>query len=223
MKAMILAAGYGRRLLPLTETIPKPLVKVGNDALIERNINCLVSNGFNEIIINISHLGGMIKDYLEIKFPDINIIFSYEQEPLGTGGGIFNVIDDIGNESFLVMNSDIYHEIDLSKLPNETEAAHLIGVLNPKHNSKGDFSINDKTVYIKEDDNDLTWSGISLLNPSIFKDQNFKSDSFNLWDNVFPKYFKEKKITAHKSNDLWIDVGTHERLKLANSLYNDQN
>ena len=222
MKVMILAAGYGKRLLPLTKETPKPLLKIGDKTLIQHNIEHLIKNDFTEFVINISHLGHMIENHVREKFSNINIEFSKEDKPLGTGGGILNAIDLLGDENFLVMNSDIFHKIDIKNLPNGIDAAHLIGVPNPSHNQEGDFCIKDNKVAIDEF-NDLTWSGISILNPIIFKEKNFSSDSFNIWDTVLPNYLNNGDISAHKSNDLWIDVGTHERLKLANSLYNDQN
>ncbi|MFL2689911.1 MAG: sugar phosphate nucleotidyltransferase, partial [Gammaproteobacteria bacterium] len=87
MKAMILAAGYGKRLLPLTKDTPKPLLKVGNKTLIERNINNLLESGFSEIVINVSHLSKLIEGHVKEKFPKNNILFSFEERPLGTGGG----------------------------------------------------------------------------------------------------------------------------------------
>ena len=222
MKVMILAAGYGKRLLPFTKETPKPLLKVGNKTLIQHNIEHLIKNDFTEFVINISHLGHMIENHVKEKFSNINIEFSKEDKPLGTGGGILNAIDLLGDENFLVMNSDIFHKIDIKNLTKGIDAAHLIGVPNPSHNQEGDFCIKDNKVAIDEF-NDLTWSGISILNPIIFKEKNFSSDSFNIWDTVLPNYLNNGDISAHKSNDLWIDVGTHERLKLANSLYNDQN
>ena len=108
-------------------------------------------------------------------------------------------------------------------MPKEIDAAHLIGVPNPSHNQEGDFCIKDNNKVAIDEFNDLTWSGISIINPIIFKEKNFSSDSFNIWDTVLPNYLNNGNVSAHKSNDLWIDVGTHERLKLANSLYNDQN
>ena len=208
MKVMILAAGYGKRLLPLTKETPKPLLKVGNKTLIQHNIEHLIKNDFTEFVINISHLGHMIENHVKEKFSNINIEFSKEDKPLGTGGGILNAIDLLGDENFLVMNSDIFH---------------LIGVPNPSHNQEGDFCIKDNNKVAIDEFNDLTWSGISIINPIIFKEKNFSSGSFNIWDTVLPNYLNNGNVSAHKSNDLWIDVGTHERLKLANSLYNDQN
>ena len=223
MKVMILAAGYGKRLLPLTKETPKPLLKVGNKTLIQHNIEHLIKNDFTEFVINISHLGHMIENHVKEKFSNINIEFSKEDKPLGTGGGILNAIDLLGDENFLVMNSDIFHKIDIKNLPKAIDAAHLIGVPNPSHNQSGDFCIKENNIVVIDGVNDLTWSGISIINPIIFKEKNFSSGSFNIWHTVLPNYLNNGNVSAHKSNDLWIDVGTHERLKLANSLYNDQN
>lgn len=223
MKAMILAAGFGKRLLPLTENLPKPMLKVGDQTLIERNINYLIKNGFSEIIINVSHHGDLLIEHVNNIFPDHNILFSIEEKPLGTGGGVLNALEMIEDEVFLVMNSDIFHNIKIMDLPKDIEAAHLIGVSNPDHNSNGDFTINESIVEIKKDHNNLTWSGISIINPIIFRENSFKAKTFNMWDTVLPKYIINKKVTGHVSSELWIDVGTPERLNLANRVYNDEN
>ena len=223
MKAMILAAGFGKRLLPLTEVTPKPLLMIGKKTLIERNIEYLLNNGFSEIVINVSHLSEQIIEHVNEKFPDIKINFSVENKPLGTGGGIQNAIPVIGSDPFLCVNADIFHEIKINDLSFDVEAAHLIGVPNPEHNKEGDFSINNGTVVVNEIKNMLTWSGISVINPKIFSDIQSRENSFNMWDSVLPKYIKKGIVTGHLSKDTWIDVGTKDRLKLANSVYNDQN
>tara|TARA_Y100000589_G_scaffold87208_1_gene81324 strand:- start:640 stop:1311 length:672 start_codon:yes stop_codon:yes gene_type:complete len=223
MKAMILAAGFGKRLLPLTEVTPKPLLMIGKKTLIERNIEYLLNNGFSEIVINVSHLSEQIIEHVNEKFPDIKINFSVENKPLGTGGGIQNAIPVIGSDPFLCVNADIFHEIKINDLSFDVEAAHLIGVPNPEHNKEGDFSINNGVVVVNEIKNMLTWSGISVINPKIFSDIQSRENSFNMWDAVLPKYIKKGIVTGHLSKDTWIDVGTIDRLKLANSVYNDQN
>ena len=223
MKAMILAAGFGKRLMPLTQDTPKPLLKVGNESLIQRNINFLIKNGFSDIVINISYLGDLIEDHIKNVFPNSNILFSYEDRPLGTGGGILNALKILGSETFLLINSDIYHDIDIQNLPNTTDAAHLIGVKNPSHNEQGDFSLTKNKVFIKENINDLTWSGISLINPIIFEENIFESNSFNIWKSVLPKYIKKGMVTGQESYESWIDVGTLDRLKLANTVHNEEN
>ena len=128
----------------------------------------------------------------------------------------------IGDGAFLVMNSDILHNIDIMNLPTDIEAAHLIGVSNPDHNPNGDFTINESIVEIKKDHNNLTWSGISIINPIIFRENSFETKTFNMWDTVLPKYISTNKVTGHISSELWIDVGTPERLNLANRVYNDK-
>ena len=223
MKAMILAAGFGKRLMPLTQDTPKPLLKVGNESLIQRNINFLIKNGFSDIVINISYLGDLIEDHIKNVFPNSNILFSYEDRPLGTGGGILNALKILGSETFLLINSDIYHDIDIQNLPNTTDAAHLIGVKNPSHNEQGDFSLTKNKVFIKENTNDLTWSGISLINPIIFEENIFESNSFNIWKSVLPKYIKKGMVTGQESYESWMDVGTLDRLKLANTVHNEEN
>ena len=223
MRAMILAAGFGKRLLPITEKIPKPLLKVGESTLIQNNIQLLIESGFSEIIINVSYLGEMIKKHIDELFPNQNIIFSFEEKPLGTGGGILKALNLLGDKSFLLMNADIYHKIDLNYLPQEVEAAHLIGVPNPEHNPEGDFNLAKDIVQINQDSNDLTWSGISVMNPLIFRENNFNDNYFDLWNTVLTSYINSGLVTGQISSDLWLDVGTPERLKLANTVYNDQN
>ena len=223
MKAMILAAGFGKRLLPITETTPKPLLKVGNKSLIQRNINLLIENGFSEIIINVSHLGSSIKEHVEEIFPEEKIYFSFEDSPLGTGGGILKALPLLGDEPFLVMNADIFHKIKLENLPDFVEYGHLIGVPNPEYNIHGDFSLSNNFVNINTNSNKLTWSGISVINPVIFKENAFESNSFNMWDAVLLKYINKIAITGQTSFEPWLDVGTLERLKLATSVYNNDN
>ena len=223
MKAFILAAGYGKRLLPLTENSPKPLLKVGDISLIERNIEHVLNSGISEIVINISYLGALVREHVIEKFPNENINFSVEEKPLGTGGGVYKALPLLGSEPFLCMNADLFHNIKLDNLFSDVESALLIGVPNPEHNQMGDFSLDKDIVNINTEGNDLTWSGISIINPRIFKNKYFESTSFNIWESVLLEYIKKKSIKGIRSSDLWIDVGTLDRLKLANTVYNDQN
>ena len=223
MKAFILAAGYGKRLLPLTENSPKPLLKVGDKSLIERNIEHILNSGISEIVINISYLGALVREHVIEKFPNENINFSVEEKPLGTGGGVYKALPLLGSEPFLCMNADLFHNIKLDNLFSDVESALLIGVPNPEHNQMGDFSLDKDIVNINTEGNDLTWSGISIINPRIFKNKYFESTSFNIWESVLLEYIKKKSIKGIRSSDLWIDVGTLDRLKLANTVYNDQN
>jgi MurNAc alpha-1-phosphate uridylyltransferase len=223
MKAMILAAGYGRRMMPLTENLPKPLLKIGNESLIERNINALLAAGFNDIIINVSYLGGMIKEHVLEIFPNANISFSEEEIPLGTGGGVLNAIGLLGKDPFLLINADIYHQINLKDIRQDVDIAHLVGVENPDHNVDGDFSLNADEVSISNNLNECTWSGISIINPIIFDELKIEDAPFDIWKSILIEYVQKNKVTGEFTDSIWIDTGTIDRLELANKTYKDEN
>jgi MurNAc alpha-1-phosphate uridylyltransferase len=223
MKAMILAAGFGKRLKPLTDDIPKPLLKVGNQSLIERNIRSLLNYGFDEIVINVSYLGNMITEHVFELFPNNKIVFSEESQPLGTGGGIVNALELLGDKPFMLINADIYHNINLTALNTDVKAAHLVGVRNPEHNLKGDFSLENNLVCVKSESNDFTWSGISIINPKIFDELEPQEMPFDIWYKVLMQFINNKDVTAEISEDIWIDTGTIDRLELANKTHKDEN
>ena len=223
MKAMILAAGEGKRLQPLTLKTPKPLLKVGQSSLIEDQINRLSKLGINEFVINISYLGEQIKQSLKNHSHFQKISFIEEPFPYGTGGALVNAMDHLGEDPFILCNADIFSEIDLSRLPTSIEAAHLIGISNPNHNQDGDFSLLGSSVIINERINDLTWSGISLVNPKILKQYLNLDFPFDIWNTIMKPLIKERKITAHQDNSLWIDIGTIERLELARASLKEEN
>ena len=223
MKAMILAAGLGKRLKPLTNDIPKPLLKVGNQSLIERNIRSLLNYGFDEIVINVSYLGKMITEHVLEIFPNNKIIFSEESEPLGTGGGIQNALKFLGDKPFMLINADIYHNINLAAIKTVPKYAHLVGVKNPEHNIQGDFSLDNNIVLARSESNDFTWSGISIINPTIFNQQQPQEMPFDIWNSVLMKFINNNKITAEIYEGIWIDTGTIDRLELANKTHKDEN
>ena len=223
MKAMILAAGLGKRLKPLTNDIPKPLLKVGNQSLIERNIRSLLNYGFDEIVINVSYLGNMITEHVLEIFPNNKIIFSKESEPLGTGGGIKNALKLLGDEPFMLINADIYHNINLAAVKTAPKYAHLVGVKNPEHNIQGDFSLDNNIVLARSELNDFTWSGISIINPTIFSQLQTQEMPFDIWNSVLMQFINNNKITAEIYEGIWIDTGTIDRLELANRTHKDEN
>ena len=223
MKAMILAAGLGKRLKPLTNDIPKPLLKVGNQSLIERNIRSLLNYGFDEIVINVSYLGNMITEHVLEIFPNNKIIFSIESEPLGTGGGIKNALKLLGDEPFMLINADIYHNINLAAVKTAPKYAHLVGVKNPEHNIQGDFSLDNNIVLARTELNDFTWSGISIINPTIFSQLQTQEMPFDIWNSVLMQFINNNKITAEIYEGIWIDTGTIDRLELANKTHKDEN
>jgi len=223
MKVMILAAGYGKRMLPLTKTIPKPLLEVAGKTLIQRNIEALLDEGFEDFIINTSYLGSMIKNHVNQKFPSTKINFSEEDQPLGTGGGIVKALSLIGEDPFILINADISHDISIKPLNKNIISAHIIGVENPDHNINGDFSLDGDIVVIKEGKNDFTWTGISVVNPLIFNKYKDHDGFFNIWDPVMLACISDKSVTGEITKGKWIDTGTVGRLELANKMHKDEN
>ena len=223
MKAMILAAGLGKRLLPLTKDTPKPLLSVGQYTLIERVINKLIEHGVDEFIINVSYLADQIKNKLEYIHQNTSMQFLDEPFPYGTGGALVNAMSVLGDKPFILCNADIISESDLTRLPEFTSSAHLIGIKNPDHNLQGDFSLAQETVVIKDEMNECTWSGLSLINPLILKVHEGNAYPFDLWNTILMPLINESEITAHVDDSFWIDVGTIDRLKLARERLKDEN
>lgn len=223
MKAMILAAGLGKRLQPITLDTPKPLLKIGSHSLLETQINRLSDAGVNEFIINISYLGKQIRHALKAHPLREKIEIIEEPFPYGTGGALVNALNELGREPFILCNADIFSYIDLSRLPGTTEHAHLIGVPNPNHNLAGDFSIENSQVFLNAYQNAATWSGISLVNPSILKEHLYLDFPFDIWNTVMVPLIQDAKITAHLDESIWIDIGTIERLELARATVKEEN
>jgi MurNAc alpha-1-phosphate uridylyltransferase len=223
MKCMILAAGYGKRMMPLTKETPKPLLKIGNETLLDRNIKHVLSNGFDEIIINVSHHGDKIKEHLIENYKDHKITLVEEPHPYGTGGALINARDHLGDETILIINADIFHDFDLSKLNRETEYIHLVGVENPDHNTDGDFNIGPDGKVSCDDINQLTWSGISLLNAEILSKIDNYNFPFDSWSGIVLPQIMEEKVTGEIYSDIWLDVGTKDRLELANKILREEN
>tara|TARA_B100000900_G_scaffold102019_1_gene84493 strand:+ start:510 stop:1181 length:672 start_codon:yes stop_codon:yes gene_type:complete len=223
MKAMILAAGLGSRMQPLTRDLPKPLLDVNGISLIEYTINNLRNHGIKEFIINVSYLGEKIKNALKSIEGASNIIFLDEPYPFGTGGALLNAKDSLGSAPFILSTSDILFNPDLTKIPDNVDTAHLIATNNPEHHKGGDFSLNKELVYINEGSNDFTYSGVSVINPRILEKHVSKDYPFDLWRTILTPLIKRSKVTGHFDDSFWIDVGTPERLKLARKVLKDQN
>ena len=223
MKCMILAAGYGKRMMPLTKETPKPLLKIGNETLLDRNIKNVLLNDFDEIIINVSHHGDKIKEHLIKNYIDHKITLVEEPHPYGTGGALVNAKDQLGDGTILIINADIFHVFNLSKLKRETECIHLVGIENPDHNKDGDFNIGPDGKVFCDDINKLTWSGISLLNTDVLSKVNKNNFPFDSWSSIVLPQIKEGKVTGEIYSDIWLDVGTKDRLELANKIIREEN
>ena len=223
MKAMILAAGLGSRMQPITKKIPKPLIDVGGISLIERSINQLIAFGVNEFVINVSYLGDQIKEALQSMDRISKIIFIDEPFPYGTGGALVNARDFLGSDPFILSTADIIIDLSFRQLPPSVETVHLVAVKNPEHNQGGDFSIKENFVLIKDEMNDFTYSGVSVINPNILDAHLSREYPFDLWNTVLKPLIAKSMITAHFDDSLWIDVGTVDRLKLARRVLKDEN
>ena len=170
MKAMVLAAGRGERLRPLTDRLPKALIEVGGRTLLDRHLDRLEASGVREIVINAAHLAERIEAHLQAHpRPGLEIALSIEPEALETAGGIANVIERLGSAPFLLLNADVYCEIDLAVLcarPLDRGLAHLVLVPNPKHRPEGDFSLLGDRVGLGSAPR-YTYSGIAVLSPRL--------------------------------------------------------
>lgn len=210
MKAMILAAGKGERLRPLTLHTPKPLVRAGGVPLIEYHIRALAEAGFSELVINHAWLGEQIEAYLgDGSALGVQIRYSPEGEPLETGGGIHRALPLLGEEPFLVVNGDIWTDYSFHGLRRRLNGlAHLVLVDNPAHHPGGDFTLVDGLV---RDDLSaaLTYSGIAVLSPELF--EGCTAGAFKLAP-LLRKAMAAEKVSGERFAGRWVDVGTHERL-----------
>lgn len=212
MKAMILAAGKGERMRPLTLTTPKPLVRAGGVPLIEYHLRALAAAGFTEIVINHAWLGQQIEDYLgDGSRYGVSIQYSPEGEPLETGGGILRALPLLGSEAFLVVNGDIWTDYDFSVLHRPIAGlAHLVLADNPAHHPVGDFNLIDGQVRDGQPDSaTLTYSGIAVLHPQLFA--GCVAGAFKLAP-LLRTAMADGQVTGEHLNGVWVDVGTHERL-----------
>ncbi len=218
MKAMILAAGKGERLRPLTLHTPKPLVRAAGVPLIEYHVHALARAGFSELVVNHAWLGQQVEDYLgDGARYGVHIRYSAEGEPLETGGGIFKALPLLGDEPFVVVNGDIFTDYDFAALRRPfSEKAHLVLVDNPAHHPAGDFRLAEGLVTdASAADASLTYSGIAVLSPELFA--GCQPGAFKLAP-LLRDAMTSQQVTGEHFTGRWVDVGTHERLAEVESL-----
>ena len=211
MKAMILAAGKGERLRPLTLHTPKPLVRAGGVPLIEYHVRGLAAAGFRELVINHAWLGAQIEAYLGdgARF-GVSIAYSAEGEPLETGGGIQRALPLLGDEPFLLVNGDIWTDYAFAGLRRPLAGlAHLVLVDNPAHHPEGDFCLEAGRVDARGERPGLTYSGIAVLDPALFA--GCRPGAFKLAPLLLAA-MAEGRVGGEHFRGRWVDVGTHERL-----------
>jgi len=238
MKVMLLAAGRGERMRPLTDHTPKPLLEVGGKPLIVWHIEKLVNANIVELVINHAHLGAQIEAALgDGRQFGVRIQYSHEASALETAGGIANALPLLGDEPFAVINSDIYCDYDFAHLAEHAaalqasgDAAHLVLVDNPKHHPNGDFALNGRRIVpqpplaplvrggsCSSPDKGrlggvevLTFSGIGIYQPSLFKD--IPRGSIAPLAPLLRAQIALGKVSGEHYQGFWVDVGTPQRL-----------
>ena len=217
MKAMILAAGLGNRMRPLTLHTPKPLLEVGGKPLIVWHIEKLQKIGVTEIVINTAWLGEKLANALgDGSQFGVKILWSHEGEGLETAGGIINALPLLGDEPFILVNGDVWTTMDFASLLDVQlgeQQAHLVLVENPPQHLKGDFILSNGLAYTFEQEQlgeALTYSGIAVLHPRMFAGlENGKRPLAPL----LKQAMQQQQVSAEKMQAVWVDVGTPERLE----------
>lgn len=214
MKAMILAAGRGERMRPLTNTIPKPLAPLGKNCLIEPLLHALGRAGVKEVIINVCYLAQQIMDHLQDGSNyGVSIRYSQESEVGGleTGGGVFQALPLLGPRPFILLSADIvtdYPFIELIEKP-QRGLAHLVFVDNPPFHPRGDFHLSPTGEILLEGNNALNFAGISVLHPELFN--HCQPGKFPL-STIFRKAIAAGLATGEHYRGVWHNIGTMEQL-----------
>jgi MurNAc alpha-1-phosphate uridylyltransferase len=207
MKAIILAAGRGTRLAPLTDTTPKPLLPINGQPLIVRQLQQLRAANITHVVINLYHLGDLIEHALGNgeKF-GMQIAYSHELSLLETGGGIKNALPLLEEEEFIVCNGDIYTDFDFSSLPDAlapNDTAHLVLTPTPNTRARGDFAYSHGRVTQRGDD--FVYCGISIFSQRIFA--NSPEGAFSSRDLMF-EAIDQGQLSAQVHKGQWTDIGT---------------
>ena len=217
MKAMILAAGLGNRMRPLTLHTPKPLLEVGEKPLIVWHIEKLQKIGVTEIVINTAWLGEKLANALgDGSQFGVKILWSHEGEGLETAGGIVNALPLLGDEPFILVNGDVWTTMDFASLLNVelgNKQAHLVLVDNPPQHLKGDFILSNGLAYTFEQEQlgeALTYSGIAVLHSRMFA--GLETGKRPLAP-LLKQAMQQQQVSAEKMQAVWVDVGTPERLQ----------
>lgn len=220
MKAMLLAAGRGERMRPLTDTTPKPLLRVAGRALIDHHLQALAEAGFQEVIINVAWLGEKIQAHVG-NGARYHLQVRYSEEPyppLETAGGIIQALPMLGEHPFAVVNADVWTDFPFAKLPTQIERlAHLVLVNNPRHHPDGDFALENHRVLVDGEPR-FTYSGIGVYHPALFA-------SLSPGRLPLAPLLREAMAANNVSGEVytgqWHDIGTPERLAELNEALGD--
>ena len=214
---MILAAGRGERMRPLSDRVPKPLVEAAGRPLIAHLIERLARAGFTDLVVNVSHLADLVERGLgDGSRYGVHIAYSREEQALETGGGIAYALPLLGNQPFVVINSDIYCDFDFARLASaaaalssSTACAHLVLVDNPPHHPAGDFSLSGGKVS-EVGPRRLTFSGIGAYTPAMFAGVT-RGAKCQLVALLRPA-MAQGAVSGEHHPGLWMDIGTPQRL-----------
>jgi len=213
VKAMVLAAGRGERMRPLTLERPKPLLEVGGLPLIVHHLHALAMAGFRDVVVNVSWLGAQIRSALG-DGSRCNVRLSYSDEgpePLETGGGIFRALPLLGPAPFLVLNGDIWTDYPFARLGEAlrpADLAHLVLVENPAHNPDGDFVLESGRI-VEEPGKRLTFAGVGVYRPELFAE--CRDGIFKLAP-LLRSAARSGRVGGEVHDGEWLDIGTPERL-----------
>ena len=212
MRAMVLAAGRGERMRPLTDRVPKPLLPVAGKPLLQHHLERLASAGFTEVVINVSYLG----EQIVARFGDgralgLHIAWSRESEPLETAGGIATARPLLGETPFLLVNADVWTDVDFSRLKQRALAlalSHLVLTANPPQHPNGDFTLDDGRVGNGPAPR-YTYTGIALVSPALVDGiaPGTKAPLAPLWRAAA----SAGRVTGELHTGTWDDIGTPER------------
>lgn len=215
MRAMILAAGRGERMRPLTDTCPKPLLAAGGVPLIVHHLRRLAAADITQIVVNHAHLGQMIEAALgDGSAFGVHIQYSPEPAALETAGGIRQALPLLGDAPFLVVNGDVFCAFDITALIDrarrlETDLAHLVLIPNPPHHPTGDFHLQGDRASLSNGER-LTFSGIGLYHPDMFA--HLLSGQPAPLGPLLRQAIAAGRVSAERFDGLWMDIGTPERL-----------
>ena len=211
--AIILAAGEGRRMRPLTDTRPKPLIKVGEKSLLERHIEGLAATGFTEIVVNASYFASQIVDFChDRQFGDARVTVVVEETPLETAGGIVNALPLLGECPFAVVNGDVYTEFPFARLQAldlQDDLAHLVMVPNPVQHPTGDFVLEQGRLLARGEPR-VTYAGLSVMSSELF--EGIKPGKAALRP-LLDTAITEARLSGQLWSGRWSDVGTPARLR----------
>jgi MurNAc alpha-1-phosphate uridylyltransferase len=215
---MLLAAGRGERLRPLTDRVPKPLLPIAGEPLIVHQLRWLERAGIRDIVVNLHHLGESIERTLGSGADlHVRIRYSREETRLETGGGIVRALPLLGDAPFVVLNGDVWTDFDFARLPAalRDDLAHLVLTATPAHRDAGDFDLEGDRVLRPAGARPFVYCGIAVLAPALFADA--PAGAFSLRDLYFAAC-AQRRVAGEPFAGRWIDIGSHEQLRAVRQL-----